>query len=78
MERWPTGRFDVMRVGGEELRAFVPNPLPPEPSLEPSGGRRRLLERAILALGRQLSTEKQTTQEQAQDPPNTGAQEPAA
>jgi Fic family protein len=52
MERGPTGRFDVMRVGGEDVRAFVPNPLPPEPPLELSGGRQRLLERATLALGR--------------------------
>ena len=52
MERGPTGRFDVTCVGGEEVRAFVPNPLPPEPPLELSGGRQRLLERATLALGR--------------------------
>ena len=52
MERGPTGRFDVTRVGGEEVRAFIPNPLPPEPPLELSGARQRLLERAILALGR--------------------------
>ncbi len=52
MERGPTGRYDVTGVGGEEVRAFVPNPLPPEPPLELSGGRQRLLERAILALGR--------------------------
>jgi Fic family protein len=52
MERGRTGRFDVTRVGGEEIRAFVPNPLPPAPPLELSGGRQRLLERAILALGR--------------------------
>ncbi len=52
MDRGPTGRFDVTRVGGEEVRAFVPNPLPPEPPLELSGGRQRLLERATLALGR--------------------------
>jgi hypothetical protein len=52
MERGPTGRFEVLRVGGEEVRAFVPNPLPPEPPLELIGGRQRLLERATLALGR--------------------------
>jgi Fic family protein len=52
MERGPTGRFEVLRVGGEEVRAFVPNPLPPEPPLDLSGGRQRLLERATLALGR--------------------------
>jgi Fic family protein len=52
MERGPTGRFDVTRVGGEEVRAFVPNPLPPDPPLDLSGSRQRLLERATLALGR--------------------------
>jgi Fic family protein len=52
MERGATGRFDVTRVGGEEVRVFVPKPLPPEPPLELSGGRQRLLERATLALGR--------------------------
>jgi Fic family protein len=52
MERGPTGRFDVTRVGGEDVRAFVPAPLPPEPPLELSGERQRLLERATLALGR--------------------------
>lgn len=52
MKRGPSGRFDVTRVGGEEVRAFVPNPLPPEPPLELSGGRQRLVERATLALGR--------------------------
>jgi Fic family protein len=52
MERGPTGRFDVTQVGGEEVRAFVQNALPPEPLLELSGGRQRLLERATLSLGR--------------------------
>jgi Fic family protein len=52
MERGPTGRFDVTHVGGEELRAFVPNPLPPEPPLELGGRRQRQLEQALLALGR--------------------------
>jgi Fic family protein len=52
MERGLTGRFDITRAGGEEVRAFVPSPLPPEPPLELSGGRQRLLEQATLALGR--------------------------
>lgn len=52
MERGPTGRFEVTRSGGEEVRAFVPNPLPPQPPLELSGSRQRLLERATLAIGR--------------------------
>jgi Fic family protein len=52
MERGITGRYEVTRVGGEEIRAFVPNPLPPGPPLELSGARHRLLERATLSLGR--------------------------
>jgi Fic family protein len=52
MERGPTGRLEVLRVGGEEVRVFVPVSLPPEPPLDLSGGRQRLLERATLALGR--------------------------
>ncbi len=39
-------------AGGEKVRAFVPDPLPPEPPLDLSGGRQRLLEKATLALGR--------------------------
>lgn len=52
MDRGFTGRFEITRVGGEEVRAFVPNALPPHPPLELSGGRQRLLEHATLALGR--------------------------
>jgi Fic family protein len=52
MERGITGRYEVTRVGGEEVRAFVPAPLPPLPPLDLSGARQRLLERATLSLGR--------------------------
>lgn len=52
MERGKSGRYEVTRVGGEEVRAFVPDPLPPQPPLDLLGGRQRLLERATLALGR--------------------------
>lgn len=52
MERGITGRFDRARVGDEEIRAFIPDPLPPQPPLDLSGSRQRLLEKAILALGR--------------------------
>jgi cell filamentation protein, protein adenylyltransferase len=52
MERGSTGRYDVTTVGGEEVRAFVPAPLPPQPPLELTGERQRLLEKATLALGR--------------------------
>jgi len=52
MERGSTGRYDVTTVGGEEVRAFVPDSLPPQPPLELTGDRQRLLEKATLALGR--------------------------
>ncbi|MEO8259259.1 MAG: Fic family protein [Acidobacteriota bacterium] len=52
MERGSTGRYDVTIVGGEEIRAFVPDSLPPRPSLELTGARQRLLEKSTLALGR--------------------------
>src|SRR5215216_5790149 len=52
MKRGATGRYETSTSGGEEVRALVPNQLPPQPPLEMSGTRQRLLERAILALGR--------------------------
>ena len=52
MKRGVTGRYEVTRAGGEDVRAFVPDPLPPTPPLELSNSRQRLLERATLALGR--------------------------
>ena len=52
MKRGLTGRYEVVTVGGETLRPFVPNPLPPEPPLEMSPARRKLLEEATLAVGR--------------------------
>lgn len=47
-----SGTYEVSRVGGESVKAFVPLPLPPTPPIEMAGGRQRLLERATLALGR--------------------------
>ncbi len=52
MRRGFTGRYEITEVGGETIRAFIPNPLPPHPPLEMTGQRRQLLERATLALGR--------------------------
>lgn len=52
MRRGITGRYEVTHVGGEQVRAFIPDPLPPKPPLELSNSRQRLLERATLALGR--------------------------
>jgi Fic/DOC family N-terminal len=52
MRRNSTGQYDTSVAGDEVVRAFVPDPLPPEPSLDLGGGRQRLLEKATLALGR--------------------------
>ena len=39
-------------AGGEQVRAFVPAPLPPAPSVVPGGALQPALESALLALGR--------------------------
>jgi Fic family protein len=52
MNRGPTGHFLTVTTAGEPVRAFVPDPLPPSPLLDLSGGRQRLLEEAHLACGR--------------------------
>jgi Fic family protein len=52
MKRGVTGRYAVTRVGGEQVRAFVPRPLPPDPPVVLDGTRQLLLEQALLALGR--------------------------
>jgi Fic family protein len=52
MKRGLTGDYQVTIVGDEVVRAFIPRPLPPEPPLDLSGHRQRLLENALLALGR--------------------------
>ncbi|RMH08363.1 MAG: Fic family protein [Nitrospirae bacterium] len=52
MERGLTGRYHVSTVLGEQVRAFIPHPLPADPPLQWTGKRRKLLEAATLALGR--------------------------
>ena len=52
MQRDEVGRYDVSNVGGEPVRAFVPRPLPPRPSLVLDGPLQQALEDAALALGR--------------------------
>ena len=52
MQRGLTGQYEVTSFGDEQVRAFVPYPLPPDPPLELGPARQRLLERATLALGR--------------------------
>jgi Fic family protein len=52
VERRQTGRFEATSVGGEEVRAFVPAPLPPVPPVALDGGLQQALEPAVLAVGR--------------------------
>ena len=52
MNREATGTYRITATGGEQVRAFVPLPLPPAPPLEITGPRQLLLERATLAVGR--------------------------
>jgi Fic family protein len=52
MQRGETGRYEVTSVGGEQVRAFVPAPLPPVPPLVLEGTLQQAFESAVLALGR--------------------------
>ena len=52
MERGETGRYEITSVGGEQVRAFVPAPLPAAPPLVLEGPLQQALESAVLALGR--------------------------
>ncbi len=52
MKRGPAGQYQITATGNETVRAFVPASLPPEPALDLSGARQRLLEQALLACGR--------------------------
>jgi Fic family protein len=52
LERGMTGRFEISIQGEMEVRAFVPNPLPPDPAVELTGPLLRGIEEAGLALGR--------------------------
>jgi Fic family protein len=52
MKRGATGTFEITAVGGEQVRAFVPLPLPPRPPLVLDDGLQAALERATMALGR--------------------------
>ena len=46
------GSYEVTTVAGEQVRAFVPAPLPPNPPLVMDGALQPALEAAVLALGR--------------------------
>jgi len=52
MHRDAVGVYISSVAGGETVRAFVPEPLPPNPPLDLGGTRQTSLERATLALGR--------------------------
>ena len=52
MKRGPSGRYEISNTSGEQIRAFIPHDLPPEPPLDLADTHQRLLERATLALGR--------------------------
>ena len=51
MNRDNTGEYEITNVGGELIRAFIPAPLPPAPSLDLMGLQEPLA-RAHIALGR--------------------------
>ena len=52
MRRGTTGRYHIRHNGGEQVRAFIPAPLPPDPPLGLDGNLHQLLERALISLGR--------------------------
>lgn len=52
MKRGSTREYETTATGGETVRAFVPAMLLPDPPLDLTGPRQRLLERALLSCGR--------------------------
>jgi Fic family protein len=52
LKRGKTGKYEATGGGGETVRAFTPDPLPPVPPLVFEGPLQQSLERALLALGR--------------------------
>ncbi len=52
MRRDSTGRYEITSTAGESVRAFVPDPLPPDPPLLLQGTLQATHERALLACGR--------------------------
>jgi hypothetical protein len=52
MKRELQGKYVTTSTAEEAVKAFVPSPLPPIPSIEWSGDLRERFDRALLALGR--------------------------
>ncbi len=42
MKRGLTGKYEIKTVGGEKVRAFIPDPLPPREVVDLSGKRHRI------------------------------------
>ena len=52
MQRIASGLYQITTTAGESVRSFVPDPLPPNPSLDMGGLGQALKDRALLACGR--------------------------
>ncbi len=52
MRREETGRYHITNYGGEQVRAYIPAPLPPNPPITMDGALQQALETASMALGR--------------------------
>ena len=52
MRRLDAGTYQITGFGDEQVRAFIPAPLPPSPPISFDGRLQQLLEAAVLALGR--------------------------
>ena len=52
MKRGKIGHYEITSTVGEQVRAFVPAPLPPNPPLVLDGSLQQALETAVLAIGR--------------------------
>ena len=52
MKRGNIGHYEITSTVGEQVRAFVPAPLPPNPPLVLDGSLQQALESAVLAIGR--------------------------
>ena len=52
MKRGLQGRYDILKIGGEEVRAFIPNKLPLKQPLKIDAELARKLDNALVSLGR--------------------------
>lgn len=52
MKRGLQGRYDILKLGGEEVRAFIPNKLPLKQPLQIDAELARKLDNALVSLGR--------------------------